>query len=47
MIIIILDDSNEVPLSGTEAIMVLTQTQSLTALESAGLAANIFETPGK
>jgi len=45
--LIILGDANDEPLSGTQAISILNQTHSLSALESAGLTANGFVTPGK
>jgi len=42
-----LNDENGAPLSGSQAVMLLTETQSLGALMSAGLTANEFETSGK
>ena len=45
--LIILDDENGAPLSGSQALVLLDETQSLVALMSAGLTANEFETSGK
>lgn len=45
--LIILDDANAAPLSGNQAIRILTNSQSLSALESAGLTANDFTTSGE
>ena len=47
MTFIILDDGSGTPLSGSQAIMLLTESQSLGALMSAGLAVNDFVTSGK
>jgi len=44
---IILGIANDEPLSGTQVISILNQTQSLSTLKSAGVTANGFVTPGK
>ena len=47
MTFIILDDANGVPLSGNQAVRILTETESQTALTAAGLTAEDFVTTGK
>ena len=47
MTFIILDDTNGVPLSGNQAVKILTETESQTALTAAGLTAEDFVTTGK